>query len=82
MKLFLGEGQIPRLWASLVAQWQNNPHANAGDVGSVPGLERFPGKGMATHSSIDCLENSMDREAWWLLQSMGSQRVKHDLVTE
>ena len=22
-------------------------------------------KGMATHSSIFCLENSMDREAWW-----------------
>ena len=20
---------------------------------------------MATHSSISCLENSMDREAWW-----------------
>ena len=22
-------------------------------------------KGMVTHSSISCLENSMDREAWW-----------------
>ena len=26
-----------------------------------------------------CLENSMDREAWWV-QSMGSQRVGHDLA--
>ena len=25
---------------------------NAGDPGSVPGLGRFPGKGMATQSSI------------------------------
>ena len=22
-------------------------------------------KGMATHSSISCLENSMDKGAWW-----------------
>ena len=22
-------------------------------------------KGMATHSSVLCLENPMDREAWW-----------------
>ena len=25
-----------------------------------------------------CLENSMDREAWQAIQSMGTQRVKHD----
>ena len=31
---------------------------------------------MATHS-CSCLENSMDRGAWWV-QSMGSQRVAHD----
>jgi len=29
-----------------------NPPANAGDVGSVPELERFSGEGKATHSSI------------------------------
>ena len=28
-----------------------------------------------------CLENLLDRGAWWL-QSMGSQRVGHDLATE
>ena len=27
-------------------------HTHAGDVGSIPGLERFPGKGMASHSNI------------------------------
>ena len=32
---------------------------------------------MATHSGIFCLENSVDREAWWA-QSMGLQRVRHD----
>ena len=25
---------------------------NAGDLGSISGLERYPGEGMATHSSI------------------------------
>ena len=34
-------------------------------------------KGMATHSSILAWRISMDRGAWWL-QSMGSQRVRHD----
>ena len=38
---------------------------NVGDPGSIPGL-RSPGeKEMATHSSICCLKNSMDRGAWW-----------------
>ena len=29
-----------------------NPPANAGDLGSIPGLGGFPGVEMATHSSI------------------------------
>ena len=50
-----------------------NMPANAGDtreVGSVPGLGRFPGGGMATHSSI--LEIAWTEEPG-KLQSMGSQ---------
>ena len=30
----------------------NNPPVNAGDTGSVPGLERSPGEGAATHPRI------------------------------
>ena len=38
---------------------------NMGDLGSIPGLGRYPlGKGMATHSS-SYLENPMDRGTWW-----------------
>ena len=33
--------------------------------------------GMATHK-YSCLENTMDRGAWWATVSMGSQRVRHD----
>ena len=35
-------------------------------------------KGTDTHASILNLENFMDREAWWAIQSMGWQRVEHD----
>ena len=41
------------------------------------GLEDPLEKGMATHSSILGLENSMDRGAWWATV-MGLQRVRHD----
>ena len=43
------ESKEPR--ATLVAQ-MNESACNAGDPGSVPGLGRSPGEGMATHSSI------------------------------
>ena len=44
---------------------------NARDVGSVPGSGRSPGVGTGDSLEYSCLENSMDRGAWWL-QSMGS----------
>ena len=45
-----------------------NPPANAGDVrdaGSIPGLGRFPGGGNGNPLQYSCLEDSMDRVAWW-----------------
>ena len=39
--------------------------ANAGDVGLIPGLGRYPGEGNGNSLQYSCLENSMDREAWW-----------------
>jgi len=38
---------------------------NAGDLGSVPASGRSPGKGNGTPLQDSCLENSMDRGAWW-----------------
>ena len=38
---------------------------NAGDPGSVPGLERSPGEGNGNPLQYSCLENSMNRGAWW-----------------
>ena len=37
---------------------------NAGDLGSVPGLGRFPGEGNGNPLQYYCLESPMDREAW------------------
>ena len=39
---------------------------NVGDPGSIPGLERFPGEGNGYPLRYSCLENSMDRKAWWV----------------
>ena len=55
-----------------------NPPANAGKLGSVPGLGRSPGEGHGNSLQYSCLGNSMDRGAWWTTQSRGSQRVGHD----
>ena len=37
-----------------------NPPANVGDVGSIPGLERFPGEGKGYPLQYSGLENSVD----------------------
>ena len=42
--------------------------ANAGDVrdsGLIPGLGRSPGEGNGNPLQYSCLENPMDRGAWW-----------------
>ena len=54
-----------------------NLPANAGDLGSFLGLERSPGGGNGNPLQYSCLENSVDKGAYGL-QSMGSQRVKHN----
>ena len=38
---------------------------NTGDPGSIPGLGRSPGEGNGNPLQDSCLENPMDREAWW-----------------
>ena len=47
-----------------------NPPANAEDaedLGSIPGLEKSPGGGNGNPLQYSCLENSMDRGAWWAI---------------
>ena len=42
-----------------------NPPANAGDMGLTPGLRRFPREASGYPLQYSCLENPMDRGAWW-----------------
>ena len=46
----------------------------------TPGLGSSSGEGNGNPLQYSCLENAMDREVW--LQSMGSQRVGHNLDAE
>ena len=39
--------------------------ATVGDVGSIPGMGRYPGEGVGSPLQYSCLENPMDRGAWW-----------------
>ena len=59
-------------WASLVAQLVKNPAAVWETWVQFPGWEDPLEKGKATHSSILAWRIS------WTVQSMGSQRVRHD----
>ena len=38
---------------------------NVGDLGSIPGSGRSPGEGNGNPLQYSCLENPMDRRAWW-----------------
>ena len=45
-----------------------NPPAdagNAGDVGLIPGSQKFPGGENGNPLQYSCLGNPTDREAWW-----------------
>ena len=56
------------MWASQVMLLVKNQPANAEDMrdkGSIPGLGRSPGGGHDNPLQYSCLENPMDRGAWW-----------------
>ena len=42
-----------------------NTPTNAGDQGSIPGSERSTGEETGNPLQYSCLENPMDRGAWW-----------------
>ena len=72
---------VPR-WASQVAIVVKNLPPNARDAGaqvSIPGSGRFPGGGNPLQYS--CLENPWTEESGWL-QSIGSQRIRHDWASK
>ena len=50
-------------------EWLNDKEAaaRARDVGLIPGSGRSPGGGNGNPFHYCCLENSMDRGAWWAI---------------
>ena len=55
-----------------------NLPANAGDPGSIPGSGRSPGEGHGNLLQYSDLEKILWTEEPGGLQSIGSQRVKHN----
>ena len=56
-------------WASQVMLVVKNRPANAGDIRdavSIPGSGRSLGGGHGNPLQYSCLENPMDRGAWWV----------------
>ena len=71
------------MWGFPGGEVSNSP-AKAGDVKDedlIPGSGRSPVEGNATHSSILAWRIPWPEEPGWL-QSVGTQRVEHDYVTE
>ena len=55
-----------------------NLPANAGhigDTGSIPGLGRSPGGGNGNPLQYSCLDNPMDRGAWWATDHGGHKEL-------
>ena len=55
---------LPHLGFSGGSDSKESAH-NAGDPGSIPGSGRSPGGGHGNPLQYSCLENSVDRGAWW-----------------
>ena len=66
-------------WVFLVAK---NLPTNAGNVGLIPELGRFPGGGNGNPFQYSCLGNPMDRGAWWATVCGGHRIVRHTSATK
>ena len=55
------------IWGFPGGSDSKEPACNAGDMGSIPGLGISPGEGNANPLQYSCLENPMDRRAWWAI---------------
>ena len=57
-----------KLWFEILGGSDGKESAcSAGDQGSIPGSGRSPGEGNGNPLQYSCLENPMDRGAWWAL---------------
>ena len=59
-----------------------NPPVNGGDASSIPGSGNSLGGRNGNPLQYSCLENPMDRGAWWGYSPWGHKKVGHDLATK
>ena len=65
-KIFVYLLGLPRWLSDRLPHWQvKNLPVNARDSGLILGLGRSPGEGNGNLLQATCVENSMDRGAWW-----------------
>jgi len=64
-------------WGFPVGSVGKKSSCNSGDLGLIPGLGSSPGGGHGNPLQYSCLENLWREEAAGL-QSLGSQRIRHD----
>ena len=66
--------------ASLMVLAVKHLSAKSGDMGLIPGSGRYRGEGNGNPLQYACLENPMDRAAWWA--TVHGATKKHNWVTE
>ena len=59
------ECEIKRALGNISGSEVKASACNAGDLGSIPGSGRSPGEGNGNPLQYPCLENPLDRGAWW-----------------
>ena len=72
--------RIYKQWGFPCSSVGKKSACNAGDLGSIPGLGRYPGEENGNPPQYSCLENPIDRA--WQATVNGIARVVHDLVTK
>ena len=56
---------LNKIWSFPAGSSGKESACPAGDADSTPGSERSPGEGNGNPLPYSCLENPMDRGAWW-----------------
>ena len=63
--IMIFETTLIELWGFPGGSDSKESDCNVGNLGSVPGLGRSPGEENGNPLQYSCLENPMDRGAWW-----------------
>ena len=76
-------GSQSQTWLSHFTSYSvvKNLPARAGGTGSIPGSGRSPGEGNGNPLQYSCLENSMNRGAWWQVSVHGIPKSQTQLST-